>query len=143
MSTATHPEIDAIRAGLAVIVDALLPGTERLPSGRDVGAHTDLLDRVVSADPKLVAVLVEFGGRAAEREVVSVAELQAWDPESFEVLNFALSAAYYMSRDVHRALDYPGVGPHPIAEATPDQMYSEKLLAPVRSRGSIYVAAPD
>jgi hypothetical protein len=134
--------VDDVREGLALLADVILPGTERLPAGREVGAHQDLLDQVLTADPALVAPLTEAGRRAQDGRGVTLDELQTWDAEVLEPAVFALTAAYYMSRTVQRALGYPGPGPRPIAQATPDESYSEELLAPVRRRGSIYVEAP-
>lgn len=134
--------VDDVREGLALLVDVILPGTDRLPTGRDVGAHEDLLDRVLAADPALVAPLTDAGRRAQSGGGLSLQDLHAWNAEIREPALFALTAAYYMSRSVQRALNYPGPGPRPIAQATSDEKYSEELLAPVRQRGSIYVEAP-
>jgi hypothetical protein len=134
--------VDDVREGLALLVDVILPGTDRLPTGREVGAHQDLLDRVLAADPALVAPLIDAGRRAQSGKWLSLQDLQAWNADVRELALFALSAAYYMSRSVQGALNYPGPGPQPIAQATSDERYSEELLAPVRRRGSIYVQAP-
>ncbi|WP_172653036.1 hypothetical protein [Rhodococcus opacus] len=132
-----------IRCGLALLTDIVLPGTDRLPSGRSVDAHGELLDRVLLADPALVPAVIELGRRASKDKVTSIADIAHWERKPLESAIFALTAAYYMAREVHRALNYPGLRPHPIAEATADEKYSEELLAPVRARGAIYVEAPE
>lgn len=132
-----------VRAGLAAVSEVVLPGTDRLPSGVDVGAHLDLLDRVLVADPSLTAAVVAVGQRAATGGCPPLADMPEWEPWHCESAVFALTAAYYLSPQVLRALDYPGLGPRPIALATPDEVVSEDLLAPVRDRGPCYVPAPD
>jgi len=138
-----HDVTDDVRAGLAAVSAVVLPGTDRLPSGLDVGAHLDLLDRVLAADPALTVAVVTVGRRAAHDGCPALADMPEWEPAHCESAVFALTAAYYLSREVLRALDYPGVGPRPIALATPDERVSDDLLAPVRDRGPIYVPAPD
>ena len=129
-----------VREGLGRLVDLLLPGTDRLPAGRAVGAHSDLLDRVLNADPTLAPVVVELGRRAAETPSFGISDVQSWSEDGAEALAFSLTAAYYMSPDVLRALGYPGQQRRPIAQATADEVCSEELLAPVRDRGAIYIA---
>lgn len=58
------------RRGVAVTVDVLISGTIRLPCGTAVGAHLDLLDRALEADPRLIPEVVEFGPRAATEDSV-------------------------------------------------------------------------
>jgi hypothetical protein len=134
--------VDDVREGLAALADVILPGTDRLPAGREVGAHQDLLDEVLTADPALIGAVVEAGQRALAGSGLSVDDIEAWEAEVREPTIFALTAAYYMSRHVQRALHYPGPGPNPIALATPDEVCSDGLLEPVRRRGSVYVQAP-
>jgi hypothetical protein len=134
--------VDDVREGLAALADVILPGTDRLPAGREVGAHQDLLDEVLTADPALIGAVVEAGQRALAGSGLSVDDIEGWEAEVREPTIFALTAAYYMSRHVRRALHYPGPGPNPIALATPDEVCSDDLLEPVRRRGSVYVEAP-
>jgi hypothetical protein len=143
VDTATQTIIsDEVRAGLAALADVVLPGTDRLPSGTVVGAHLDLLDRVLAADPKLVAPVVALGQRAADTGCPPIEALPTWAPQDCETVVFALTAAYYLSAEVKRALYYPGLGPRPIALASPDEICSEDLLGPVRDRGPVFVPAP-
>lgn len=133
---------DASRAGIAKVIDLLLPGTDVLPAATAVQAHGDLLDRVLAADPKLAPIVRACGERAAESAPQSLAEIEAWIGADAERLVFALHAAYYMSDEVRRRLNYPGQGRFPVAEATPDQMCTPELIAPVIERGPIYVPTP-
>jgi hypothetical protein len=132
---------DSTRAGLARILEVILPGTRLQPPGVEVGAHLDLLDRVLRADPRLAGPVVAFGDRAAAAEPVTLADLVAWSETEFEQVIFALNAAYYMSPAVRGAIGYPGQERRPIALATPDQICSDELIEPVIARGSIYVPA--
>lgn len=131
------------REGLAVVLDALLPGTDVLPSGRAVGAHRGLLDRVLAADPRLVPVVTDVGGVACHHESCTLEDLSIWAGEGLERLVFALNAAYFLSIDVRAALGYPGQGRRPIGSATPEERVSDELIAPVLARGPVFVPTPD
>lgn len=127
------------REGIARLVDLLLPGTADLPTGRVVGAHLDLLDRVLAANPRLSGAIIEFGRRAmTANTAIHLDDLEKWSPERAEHVVFALNAAYFISPAVRAALGYPGQERRPINEATPDEIASDELIAPVRARGSIF-----
>lgn len=133
---------DEAREGIALILDAILPGTKALPSGRAIGAHHELLDRVLHADSTLALPVTAGGRRAAQAGSCALADLQRWAGPDAERVVFALHSAYYMSSDVRAALGYPGQTRRPIALATPDEVVSDDLVAPVIERGSIYVPTP-
>jgi hypothetical protein len=130
---------DRTRSGLARIVAVILPGTDRLPSGLQVGAHEQLLDAALAADPRLTPAVIEFGDRAADVESLTIDDLIGWSESSAETVVFALTASYYMSTDVRLALGYPGQQRRPINEATPEEQQTEDLLEPVISRGPVFV----
>jgi len=134
---------DATREGLASILDLILPGTAALPSGRTTQAHRELLDLVLQADPTLGGCLRAAGEAAAATGSCTLDDLQAWVGEDDERVVFALNAAYYMSSEVRTALGYPGQSRRPIAQATPDEVASDELVAPVLERGPAYVPTPD
>lgn len=127
------------REGIGRLVDLLLPGTADLPAGRVVGAHLDLLDRVLVANPRLGGAIVEFGRRAISMTTaIQLDDLEKWSAERAEHVVFALNAAYFISPAVRAALGYPGQERRPINEATPDEIASDELIAPVRARGAIF-----
>ncbi|MFF9040588.1 hypothetical protein ACF090_34570 [Streptomyces sp. NPDC014892] len=130
------------RSGLAKVADVLLPGTGKLPSARSVGVHEVWLDRVLAADPRLIDPLKAVGAAAAAGDSCTLEEIEAWAGPDIEVVVFALTSAYYISPAVLEALGYPGQVRRPISQATPEEAYSEELLAPVRERGPIYVPTP-
>lgn len=134
---------DTTRAGLATILDVLLPGTELLPLGRTVGAHTDLLDRVLKADPTLLAIITTAGDLAFKTPPHTFAEIAENSGADTERLVFALHAAYYMSSIAREAIGYPGQHRLPVGDATPDQLCSDDLIEPVLGRGPIYIPTPD
>jgi hypothetical protein len=134
---------DNVREGIARLFDVALPGTERLPSGRSVDAHMSLIDRVLDADPQLAPIVLGAAARATTSEKNTLDDLRNWAGEDIERLIFSLHAAYYMSSTVRISLGYPGQRRLPVSEATPDQIGSEALLAPVIERGSVYVPTPD
>ena len=129
------------RAGLAEILDVLLPGTGVLPNATSINAQDDLLDRVLDADPTLVPLLAG-AGRWARGRKVDFFSLREEMGEDLERLVFALHAAYYMSSEVRERLGYPGQHRAPVSTATPDQLFSDELIEPVISRGPIYVPTP-
>lgn len=134
---------DAERAGIGVVIDVILPGTEVLPRATEVNAHGELLDRVLAADPTLAPIVRAAGSHAAAAPGCTYGDLEAWMGEDLERLVFALHAAYYMSSEVRTRLGYPGQGRYPVALATPDQLCSDELIAPVVERGDIFVPTPD
>lgn len=133
-----------VRDGLGLLVDLLLPGTDTMPAGREVGADGELIDRVLDADPTLRDVVIGFGRRAAEAGEVTLADLESWSTTNdCERVVFALTAAYYLSPRAKRAIGYPGQERRPVAEAKPDEVVTDELLAPVRERGTIFVPTPE
>lgn len=127
------------REGLAHIFDVVVPGTDVSPSGRSVAAHEDLMDLVLSADPTLAGIVSTTAEHAATQGGCTLGDLKAWAGEDAERLLFAVHAAYYMSSTVRAALHYPGQKQVPISLATPDQLCSDELVAPVVERGPVYV----
>ena len=130
------------REGLAKVLDLLLPGGERLPSARSVDVQGALLDRVLRADPRLFDAVRSVGDAAAGSDTCTLADLESWAGNRVESVVFALTSAYYICPQVLEALRYPGQARRPVSQATPEESYSEELLAPVRGRGTIYVPTP-
>jgi hypothetical protein len=124
------------------VVDVLLPGTERCPSGREVGAHLEWLDVVLAADPARAVEVRHLGEVAAAHESCTIADLERWAGRDLDSVAFALQAAYYMAPPVRAALGYPGQTRRPVSDATPEERWSDALIAPVRDRGPIYVPTP-
>jgi hypothetical protein len=141
MTSPTTVQFDsATLAGLDRLLELLLPGTNTLPAGRQVVDYLDLLGRVFGADPSLEGPVVDLARRAAtEADDLDLETIESWGGDAVETVVHALHAAYYMSRDVMRALNYPGQGRHPISEASPEERVSDDLLAPVRERGPVFV----
>lgn len=131
------------RAGARHVIEALLPGADGMPSGLEVGIENELIDRVLAADPKLVPVVLRVCTRAgAESAPAELEPFLAWCGDDAEQVAFAINAAYYMAPAVWEAIGYPGQGRQPIARATPEQVVSDGLIAPVVERGPIYVPTP-
>ena len=130
------------RDGLAKVLDVLFPGSKKLPSARSVDVQGSLIDRVLSADPRLFDAVRSAGDAAANSDTCTLADLEAWAGNEVESVVFALTSAYYISPQVLEALKYPGQARRPVSQATPEETYSEELLAPVRERGAIYVPTP-
>lgn len=134
---------ESIREGLGRVLDVLLPGTDRLPSGREAGAHLAWLDRVLAADPRPLQAMRELGAQATTSDECTLGDIEDWAGGELEPVVFALNAAYYISPLVTDALGYPGQTRRPVSQATPEELCSEELIAPVRARGAIYVPTPD
>ncbi len=131
------------REGLGRILDVLIPGTATLPSGREVGAHQEWLDRALEAEPRLLDAVQRVGSAAAAEESLTLAGFETMGGDDADQVVFVLQAAFYMSPAAMKALRYPGQVRRPISEATPEEVWSEELLAPVVARGSIYVPTPE
>ncbi|MBT2554178.1 hypothetical protein [Arthrobacter sp. ISL-5] len=142
MSETANVLDDPTRTGIAIVFDVLLPGTEKLPAATAIEAQGQLLDRVLTADPTLEPLVRTAATRAASEGSCTFDQLKSWMGADLERLAFALHAAYYMSGDVRSRLGYPGQGRNPVSMATPDQLCSDELIAPVLSRGAIYVPTP-
>lgn len=144
MSTFDEDILDATaREGLAVVAEVLLPGTEKLPSGRSVGCHLALLDRVLRVDGSLLSVLRRVANPAAEQGSCTLQDIVAWAQGDVEEVVRALNLAYFMSTDVMDALGYWGQTRRPVSEATDEEKWDEALLSPVRARGPVYVPTPE
>jgi hypothetical protein len=83
MEAAPHRDIDAIRSHPTAIVDVRIPGSERLPSGRSVGADQDLADRVLNPNLNLLTH-GEFGHPTSTITHLPIPQMQAWDMGMFE-----------------------------------------------------------
>jgi hypothetical protein len=128
--------------GLAKVAAVLLPGVGALPCASDVPSFEVCVDRVVAADPRLLHVVRTVGDVAASRDSCTLGEIEEWSDGEVESLVFALTSAYYIAPEVLKALGYPGQVRRPVSEATPEEKYSEEMLAPVRQRGEIFVHTP-
>jgi hypothetical protein len=133
---------ESTRGGLERVLDVILPGTETLPSGRDASVHQEWLDRVLAAEPRLFDALRRVGDAAAAGSSCTLSDIQSWAGDDLESVIFAVQAAYYMSPVAKKAHRYPGQVRRPIAQATPEESWSEELMAPVINRGPIYVPTP-
>lgn len=132
-----------LREPLANVADLILPGTDLLPSGRAVGCHQELLNRVLNADPRLIGVVRTVGEQASGQVSITLRELKKWAGEELETFLRALNAAYYLAPEVQATLGYPGQARRPIATASPDELCDDDLIRPVLDRGPCYVPTPD
>jgi len=134
---------ESLRRGIRHVIDVLLPGDGEMPSGAEVAVEDELLQRVLTADPRLLPAVLAVSRRVVQENAPSdLDEFIAWCGEDFEQVAFAVNAAYYMSATVWAVLGYPGQRRMPIALATPDQIASDELVAPVINRGPIFVPTP-
>lgn len=95
------------RERLAVLADALIPGSGEFPSASAAGVPTDLIDRALGFRPDLVDSL----DRALELADGLDAEaafdlLSAAHSADFEALSTLVSGAYLQSPQVQKALNY-------------------------------------
>lgn len=97
----------ASRERLAVLADALVPGSGEFPSASGAGVPTDLIDRALGFRPDLVAALdraldVTNGlGADAALDLLSAAH-----SADFAALTTLVSGAYLQSPQVQQALNY-------------------------------------
>ncbi len=135
--------LEADPAGLALLLDLILPGDDLLPAARALPEFPELLDRAITASDGSEEIVLHFSRQAVACKELSVNDLEAWSAADAEHLVFVLQAAYFMSRTVRDLLGYPGQGRRPIAEATPEERVDDTLLRPVIERGPIFVDPQD
>ena len=97
----------AARERLAVLADALIPGSGEFPSASVAGVPTDLIDRALEYRPDLVPAfgraLDVADGLDAEAALDLLCTAHGTD---FEALSTLVSGAYLLSPHVQQALDY-------------------------------------
>ena len=109
----------AQRRTFAVLADALIPGTETMPSATAAGVPDDLLDRALGYRPDLEAALSEAladcaDGLDGDLEAV-LDRLSTEHPERFEALTVLAAGAYFLSPTVASAMPYDAA-PRPARE---------------------------
>jgi len=85
---------DAERTVLAKIADELIPRSTAMPSASDVGAHQQLIDRVIAVRPDLL-----------ERVRDGLALIDDEPDKARRVLAYAVAGAYYLAPEVRAALN--------------------------------------
>jgi hypothetical protein len=95
------------RARLAVLADALVPGSGDFPSASAVGVPTELIDRALEFRPDLAAGLGEALAVADDEQPEVALDLLATShQDAFSALTTLVSGAYLLSPQVQQALDY-------------------------------------
>jgi hypothetical protein len=131
----------AQRAVLAGLADVLIPASDGMPSASAGAVAEEGLNQVLAAVPSLEASLADVLVRAKGREPIEfIASLARTDPSAYGVLTEVVTAAYFMSPDVRKAVGYTGQGPSPL-DPRVDYM-EDGLLESVIKRGPIYRPTP-
>ncbi|WP_116202664.1 hypothetical protein [Amycolatopsis circi] len=133
---------DKARAGAAGLADLWFPGTGRSPALTALPGYAALLHRALQANPGLSAAFIQAAELAAAADELSAEAVADWPPELAEAAFYFLASTYYMAPEARRAVGYPGQVRTPSAEATPDQLLDDDLLAPVLALGPTYVPTP-
>jgi hypothetical protein len=138
------PLTDAARARLLEFGDALIPGGSGLPSASEADVAGAWIDRTLSANPDLLAVVSTVLARPGNPSEV-LRSLRDQDPVEFESFTFAVSGAYFMNPAVRRLFGYPGNAPRrmPAAPGEAEYYLEDDVLGPVTDRGPIYRQAPE
>lgn len=133
---------DKVRSGAARIADLWFPGTARSPRLTALPGYDALLSRALQANPELSEAFLQIAALAAETDELSAEVVEGWPAELAEAAFYFLSCTYYMAPEARQAVGYPGQVRTPSAEATPDQLLDDDLLAPVLALGPTYVPTP-
>ena len=138
---AVHGEL---RARLAALADALVPGVGGMPAPSSVDIGGSLLDAVVRSRPDLLPHLRRaLEAPPDEGDPVGWLEgLRAADPEAGDALATAIVAGYYLHPEVRRLLGYPGQTPRQVSVDALPAYVEEGLLERVYARGPIYRRTP-
>lgn len=132
------------RETLAALADALIPAAESMPAFSEIGAQSQLTDRVLDLRPELLPDLRRALAQAAGFAPAEAAErLNIEDPQAFGTLGLVASSAYYLDAEVRRLLGYPGQQSRPARPEEEHDYLRDGLLQPVIDRGRIYRDAPD
>lgn len=132
-----------LRAVLAELADEMIPAGAGLPSAREVGIASDLLDEVLRVRPELGEPLAAALASVADTTPGDrLAALQR-DPGAIDVVGLVMAGGYLMSPTVAEALRYPW---QEAKQVRPDDVYQavdDGLLDNVIERGPIYRLPPD
>lgn len=134
---------DNVRAGAARLADLWFPGSDRSPRMTALPGYDALLNRALQANPELSEAFIAAAQLAAEIDDLTAETVAGWPVELSEAAFYFLSSTYYMAAEARRAVGYPGQVRTPSAEATPDQLVDDDLLAPVLALGPTYVPTPE
>jgi hypothetical protein len=132
-----------LTAGHWKLAELMLPGGDVAPPAKEVAQfERTLLKALEVCTDRERANITAIADRVMTLEEIDFDGLDAWNATATEDAYFVLTTAYYMCSEVREELGFPGQVRAPIAEATPDQVLDDELLAPVRARGPIYVVPP-
>jgi hypothetical protein len=133
-----------LRARLARIADALIPGTDEMPAPSSLDIGGGQLDVVLASRPDLAGALrraLEAAGDSDDA-IAFVTRLASADAAAHEAFVTAVVAGYYLHPEVQRRLGYPGqVGVVARVDTYPDYVH-EGQLERVLDRGPIYRPTP-
>lgn len=133
---------DNARAGAARIADLWFPGTARSPRMTALPGYDALLSRALQVYPDLSEAFIQAAQLAAEVDELTDVVVAEWPAELSEAAFYFLSSTYYMAPEARQAVGYPGQVRTPAAEATPEQVLDDDLLAPVLALGPTFVPTP-
>ncbi|MEU9859360.1 hypothetical protein AB0D99_00675 [Streptomyces sp. NPDC047971] len=133
---------DRTRSGAASLADLWFPGSARSPRMTALPGYEALLRRALQADPELSEAFLQAADLAAESDELTADVVTGWPVELAEAAFYFLSSTYYMAPEARQAVGYPGQARTPSAEATPDQLVDDALLAPVLALGPTYIPTP-
>ncbi len=116
------------RERLAALADALIPPMHDRPAPSKVGIGENLLDRVATARPDLVAGLHRALHPGSASAAAQLQELAETDAEARHALEVAVAGGYYMSSEVRSLIGYPGDDPVPVRPDAYPPYIEEGLL---------------
>ncbi len=133
-----------LRARLARIADALIPGTQAMSATGSLDIGGRQLDLVLAARPDLADDLRRALAAAGDADdpIAWVERLATSDPPAHAALVTVVVGGYYLHPEVQRRLGYPGqVGEVVRVDTYPDFVH-EGQLERVLERGPIYRPTP-
>ena len=121
---------------VGTIAEALIPGSEDYPSGRDAQVHLFVADRASEQDARALSAIAErWPATSVEQATTNLTAMEVEDVASFVFLREFVYHGYYASRRVlaamvDRGYRYHGA-PQPLGYPK-----TEELLVPSAQRGS-------
>ncbi len=127
---------DEMQQYLAMVAEALIPGTDSYPSGREAHADLFVAERASAQDASLLAAIADrWPATSVDQATTNLTAMEGQDVESFGYLREFIYHGYYSSHLVlstmaTRGYRYHGA-PQPLGYPR-----TEELLVPTARRGA-------
>jgi hypothetical protein len=139
----TAPVSDTLRETFRVMADLLIPKTDTMPSGSEVGVHGTVLDKILQLRPDLAPHFIRGVERAVGLDPAVARDLlDREDQPALIAIGLVASLAFYMDPVARRAIGYPGQERRPVQPGEESDIWEGGMLQRVIDRGPIFRPTP-